>query len=163
MISVRTPVPNDAINVIFSNLWERGEQELEVLGLSRQMAASEVAAWRDQGFPSMSWSVDGLPVFICGLVPDGKRAATWFQATEDFVPHQREITRELRRRIEEDAARLGFEELEIFSACIHPRTGRWFKALGFELDVDRHPGNGQPRLYRFVRTIKGKSDVLPEG
>lgn len=161
-IEVSEPASNEAINIVMSNLWQRGLEELELVNVSRQSAAMQIAAWRDQGYPSMGWSVDGLPVFICGLVPDGKLASTWFQATDDFTQHQREITRALKRKIEDEAARLALDEVEIFSACIHPRTGRWFAALGFELDIDRHPAQGQPRFYRFVRKMKRESHVLLE-
>ena len=46
-------------------------------------------------------------------------------------------------------------EIEIYSTCVHPRAARWFQALGFALDVDRHSPT-RTRTYRFVRRFTGR-------
>lgn len=163
MTQLVTQATNASISHVMTHLWERGAQELEILGYSRQYVAETIANMRDKGWPTMAFIVDDEPVCVCGLVLEegGKRAATWFQATEDFTRYQRQITRELRAHMEAAAAERAIEEIEIFSACVHPRAGRWFKALGFELDVDRHPGQDMPRTYRFVRRFpKEEGHVL---
>jgi hypothetical protein len=122
-----------------------------------------ILARRDRGEPTFSFRADGVPIFIAGLTraDDPEAMATWFQATEDFNVYMREITTRLRAGIDAAAKERSLKYVEIFSPCVHPRTGRWFKALGFDLDVDfHHQLTNGARLYRFARHFDGGGDVL---
>jgi hypothetical protein len=162
-VRVTEAVP-EAVNYVFDNLWERGGQELAILGYSVDQARAIVTHQRLSGAPTLAVWIDGAPALICGLMrtdsPDGM--ATWFQATEAFTEHARQITKELRAKLEGAATTYNLKFIEIVSPCVHPKTGRWFAALGFRLDVDRHiraRDDLQQRLYRFERRF---DHVLPE-
>lgn len=157
----------DAVDYIFSNLWERGARELAMIGLSTDRARAIADHQCSIGMPTMAIWFDGEPVLICGLMSTDHPNAmvTWFQATEMFTHYAREITVEVRKQLEHVARARNLDYVEIISPCVHPRTGRWFRALGFRLDVDRYipvancPGE---RLYRFVRRFSREdSHVLP--
>lgn len=148
---------NDAIEFVLNNLWERGEEELELLGVNKGRAAELILDWRDRGEPTFSFRADGVPIFIAGLTrtDDPHAMRTWFQATEDFNLYSREITVKLREGIEKIAESWELEYVEIFSPCVHPKTGRWFRALGFTIDLDYHSKTqAGATLYRFVRRLR---------
>lgn len=156
---------NEAIQFVLNNLWDRGEAELEIMGIPKVRAAEMIIERRERGEPTFSFRVDGVPIFIAGLTraDDPSAMATWFQATDDFNAYAREITQRLRVGVEASAKTYGLKYVEIFSPCVHPKTGRWFKALGFDLDVNYHQKlpNGA-KLYRFVRNFDGGGNVLPQ-
>jgi len=149
---------NEAIEFVLNNLWERGQEELQIIGITPGIAAETILARRERGEPTFSFRAGDEPVFIAGLTrtDDPQAMATWFQATEAFNEHAREITCRLRQGIEDIARAHNLTYVEIFSACVHPKTGRWFKALGFDLDLDYHcrAKTGAP-MYRFVRHFEG--------
>ncbi len=151
---VITEANNEAIEFVLQNLWDRGEIELELLGKTKTWAAQYIIQERDSGAPNWALWHSDQPILIAGLVSsdDPTGMCTWFEATEAFRFHAPEITRLVRQKLEDAAGAryLGF--VEIFSACVHPRTGRWFKALGFNLDVDYHRvAESGAKIYRFVR------------
>lgn len=149
---------NDAVEFVLNNLWARGEAELEILGIPKAKAAEMILERRDRGEPTFSFRADGEPIFIAGLTrsDDPQGMATWFQATEGFNEYSREITVRLREGIERAAEANNLTFVEIFSVCVHPKTGRWFRALGFNLDVDYHSRTSSgATVYRFVRTFGG--------
>lgn len=149
----------EAVDHILANLWERGREELAILDVSNDHARSVINGQVARGAPTMAIWIDGSPVVMLGLMPSDlpRGMKTWFQATDTFVHYARPITLELRRAMENAAKERGLDFIEIFSVCVHPSAGRWFRALGFELDVDRHIAvsvENPRRLYRFVRTFK---------
>lgn len=147
-----TDASPEAVDYVLTNLWERGEQEFALLGITKEQAAGFIARQRDVGLPTMAGWIDSDPVFISGLThaDDPSGMVTWFQATELFTPYVHPITHALREAMERTATAYNLAYIEIHSPCVHPKSGRWFKALGFDLDVDRHVAQG-PTLYRFVR------------
>ena len=161
-----TEATNEAIQHVLSNLWDRGEAELAHLGLTHAAAAAFILQRRDDGAPTFAlWSGEE-PLFVAGLVNSENCAGlrgmnTWFQATHRFHVHYREITRALRAGLEAEASRYELDFVEIFSSCPHEKTGRWFRALGFELDVDYHYIlKTGVRMYRFVRDFGRERHVL---
>jgi len=145
----------DMIDHVVANLWDRGAQELEILGVSRERAVEMMNDCREAGNPTLAWSVDGVPVFVTGLLPTGPGVmCSWFLATRRFHAFQRRITMTLWRELERVAEERQLREIEIYSTCVHPRAARWFQALGFVLDVDRH-SSPRTRTYRFVRRFTG--------
>lgn len=149
-------VTPQAARHVVDNLWERGAQELDILGISRGEALNVMAHCLERGYPTLAWSVDGIPVVVTGLMPTGPGVmCSWFLATEEFTRYQRSITLAVWREMEQVAKARGLREIEVFSTCRHPEAARWFEALGFRLDVDRHPGEGGIRTYRFVRKFEG--------
>lgn len=165
-MSVELTIANatlEDVGFVFGHLWERGRLELEVLGLTPEEGCAYAAGLLGAG-PTVVFAVDSEPVLVTGMVPivsSPGGMATWFQATAAFSSYAIPITRELRRRLDEYAAQNGIQFVEIVSPCVHPRTGRWFGALGFTLDVNRYIPNrtGIGRLYRFERRFQGASDV----
>jgi|GEM_PF-2019850 len=154
----------DAVDFVMENLWQRGQEELAILGIETEVARGIIAHQRAIGMPNMAIWIDDEPVIICGVMrtdhPHGM--ATWFQATEMFTPFMRPITAQLRESLERTALAFGLEFLEIISPCVHPKTGRWFRALGFALDLDRYiqAKDGVNRLYRYERKFSGGASVL---
>lgn len=161
-----TEATPEVVGHIISNLWERGQRELEILGIEPASAIAIMDHQRSLGAPTMAIWFDGEPVVFCALMrtDDPLGMVTAFQATELFSHYVVPITKLLRRALERSARQYGLEFIEIFSPCVHPRTGRWFEALGFRLDLNRFipAKNGGGRLYRFERRFpKGvMSDVL---
>lgn len=159
----------EAVNHVFDNLWERGARELEMLGFSNEMARGFVAYQVQAGMPTLALWFDNEPVVIMGLArSDNPNAmSTWFQATELFTEFARPITEELRRQIAHVGETRNLDYVEIISPCVHPHAGRWFRALGFNLDVNRFipiREGSQERLYRFERRfVKEGKNVLPQG
>ena len=153
-----------AVDFIIENLWERGRKELDLMGYDLDSAMGAIQSWRQQNLPTMAVSFEGKPVFMAGLVPvKAQVMQTWFQATDEFTTHARQITVILRKRLEEEAEARNLAELEIYSMCVHPKSSEWFGLLGFSLDHDyHHVCSGGARLYRFVRRFdhKVERDVL---
>lgn len=148
-----TEATHQVVDHITENLWERGREELALIGVPPEMMAPLIDTYRQSNQPTMAVWIDGVPVFMAGLVSTGPAMmCTWFQATEAFTRHARLITTLLRRRLEYEAEQRGLSEIEIHSPCVHPKSGKWFGLLGFDLDVNYYlPSNGGARLYRFVR------------
>jgi hypothetical protein len=157
-----TEASPEAVDFVMSNLWQRGRDELGVLDISDEAARAIIAHQRAIGAPTMALWVDGRPVVILGLMHTGEPRAmrTWFQATEEFSDNALAITQQLRDSMAQFADARGLDYIEIVSPCVHPLAGRWFKALGFDFDVDRYMMIGQNRLYRYVRHFKGGENVL---
>lgn len=158
-----TEATNEAVEHVLNNLWSRGEEELSLLEISHSAAAQFILARRAEGAPTFAFWADDEPLFVTGLVwsDNGRGMNTWFQATHRFPLFFREITRHLRAGLEAEARRNDLDFMEVFSVCVHERTGRWFRSLGFELDLDYHFfTNRGTRMYRFVRNFKGSSGVL---
>lgn len=170
MSEVRTTTATEnAVNFVLDNLWDRGERELSILGVTTDMARAMIAQQRNAGAPTMALWVDDEPVAISGLLRTDNPVGmcTWFQATTAFAAHARPITRELRKKLAYAAEIYNLDYIEIVSPCVHEHTGRWFGALGFRLDVNRYlllrEGSDQ-RLYRFERRFdQGGPRVLPQG
>lgn len=154
-----TEATPEAVDHVFANMWDRGREELCILGLSSERAREILEAERKAGNPSMAIWFDGEPVVILGLMrtADPAGRVTWFEATDLFARFARQITHQLRLSMENAARDFALDFIEIFSPCVHPASGRWFRALGFGLDVNRHltvSGANPRRLYRFVRTFQ---------
>jgi hypothetical protein len=160
-----TEATADAVDHVFGNLWERGQQELAVLGYPLDVARAIVNRQRETGAPTLALWIDDEPIVISGLMKtdNPKGMSTWFQATDAFAHFALPLTKEIRYQLEETARAYDLDYIEIVSPCVHPKTGRWFGALGFNLDVDRfiplREGSDQ-RLYRFERKF---DHVLPQG
>lgn len=162
-----THASDESVAFVLDHLWDRGRQELDILGITPEVAMGMIAQQRQAGLPTMAIWVDNEPVVISGLLrlADPLGMVTWFQATDLFAGHARAITKELRAKLAFAASMYDLAYIEINSPCTHPDTGRWFGALGFHLDVDRfirvREGSEQ-RLYRFVRHFDRSGDVLPQ-
>lgn len=156
-----SPATAEAVDYVLANLWERGQRELEILKITPEVVIGIIAHQRDNlDAPTMAILIDDEPVIICGLMPcDHPRGMkTWFQATEQFSAYARPITIQVRGSLERAAEKFGLDFMEIFSPCVHPRTGRWFAALGFNLDVHHYlTAPGGERLYRFERRFDRKA------
>jgi hypothetical protein len=134
------PASADHVDFICANMWERGVLELAGLGLTVEQWRSKAHRFIENG-ESAAILFDGVPVCVIGL--DGN--ATWFQATDGFLVHFREITKQLRKfgKTRPDTV--------IHSQCIHPKTAVWFRRCGFEWDgCVGATVTGKP-LYRFRR------------
>lgn len=147
-----------AVDHVFANMWARGREELQILGLSSERARDILESERAAGNPSMAIWFDGEPVVILGLMraTDPAGRVTWFEATDLFARFARPITQCLRDSMARFAKENDVDFIEIFSPCVHPASGRWFRALGFGLDVNHHAtvsADNPRRIYRFVRTF----------
>jgi len=134
------------IDYIFDTLWDRGKEELRLLGHTSFTAKRLAREYVSTGISSGVLSGEN-PVLITGITrePDG-RAITWFQATDEFTRYVEPITRLMRHECE-----CFGQELSIYSVCVHPQTEKWFRILGFKLDgwMEKLPTGGW--LRRFVR------------
>lgn len=149
-----TEATPEVVGHVIGNLWERGQRELQILGIEPESAIAIMDQQRSLGAPSMAMWFDGEPVFFCALMrtDDPRGMASAFQATDLFAQYVRPITRTLRRIQTAAAKQYDLDFIEIISPCVHPESGRWFGALGFQLDVDRYVrSRSGERLYRFVR------------
>ncbi len=161
-----TEATDDAIEHVINHLWANGRDELKLLESGHDEAANYVVNRREEGAPTFAMWHDGEPLFITGLVfSDTSTNAcrgmmTWFLATDRFPLFYREITRRLKRGIEEQARKFDLDYVEIFSACIDYRAGRWFQLMGFEIDLDYHHVFKGHRFYRFVRRFRRGDHVL---
>lgn len=160
MTSMRiTAVTPEARDFVFDRLWQRGREELEILGISEDEARGIIHHEVVSGAPTMALWIGEAPVVILGLMrtddPYGMR--TWFQATDLFTRYARQITQQLRGSLTQFAHARHLDYIEVVSPCVHPDSGRWFAALGFELDVNRYlrapmlVDGVERRLYRFER------------
>lgn len=124
---------------VFCRLWERGVKELAGLGYTVDEAARVAIDFckRDE---SKALLADGVPVCVFGAV----NGVTWFQATDDFVKHHREVTKCIR-----DLAKR--KDYVIYSQCVHPLTERWFRSCGFVRDDFESETVTGAKLYRFRR------------
>jgi hypothetical protein len=161
-LSCKEASPN-AVNFVLNNLWTRGAQEFEILKITREGAAAAIESMRQAGMPMRSLWIDDEPVVVMGMIRipgDPTGMSTWFQATDLFNAYARALTKEVRALIEQGAATYNLAYVEIESPCVHPRTGRWFRALGFELDPNWHSvaRGTTSKLYRFVRKFDRKED-----
>ena len=123
---------------VCAHLWERGVEEIAGFGLTP-------AEWRESVIERIKGEAyailhDGVPVCVFGQV----NGMTWFQATEAFTEHHREITKRLHD--------MGAErDLVVYSLCIHPRTEAWFLRCGYARDDwQGETVTGKP-VYRFRR------------
>lgn len=161
-----TTVSPEARDYVLANLWQRGREELDILGISEDAARGIIQSEVERGSPTWALWIDERPVVVMGLMlidePFGMR--TWFQATDDFNTYARAITQQIRDSMSQFAASRNLDFIEIVSPCVHPQSGRWFKALGFELDLNRYlraSENNDRRLYRFERRfVKEGARVL---
>lgn len=146
----------ERVDHVLAHLWERGRVELEDLGVPLSLARAECLEHAALG---TGWAIlsDGVPVVLTGLVRTGPRSAgTWFLATDDFERAFREVTALILERLPAECERLGFEEVEILSACRHPKADRWFKAMGFTSDPGHNgaTASGVP-IRRYVKSVGG--------
>lgn len=144
----------EAVDHIFSNLWERGQLELSILGIDLETARHIAYNEHYIGAPTQALWFDDEPVLICGLMridnPFGMR--TWFQATDLFGVHAKTITSQMKEMMAEGARQYNLDFIETISPCVHPKTGRWFGAMGLAIDIDYHiKSRGGEKLYRFER------------
>ena len=140
-----SPVTADTALYVLDKLWPRGEEELRQLGLSKEDAFYRFLHYATLGRNQTLW-FDGKPVVIVGIATEGDESFTWFQATDDFERHAGQITRHIRR----EAAQHG-GPLHIYSVCVHPDTGRWFRVMGFVQDVFSQRLPSGATLRRFTR------------
>lgn len=126
------------VRSVYNRLWARGVEELAGLGLTVEQGLDRAIGYLSRG-GSRAILFNGDPVCVFGEVD----RMTWFQATEAFVDHYREITKRLKA--------LGERGYIIYSQCVHPRTEAWFKRLGYKRDHwTGTTVTGKP-LYRFVK------------
>lgn len=140
MIYELVPVTMPLLNRVCLNLWDRGRQELRQMGLTPMAAYRIATEWAAQeGARSGVLLADGNPLLATGIAVDNGTAFTWFLATEQALDHMLAVTRMLRRELKAWGG-----PVVLKSACVHPDTPRWFRALGF-----RHVGDaGMLHIYR---------------
>lgn len=115
--------------------WQCGVEH-EVYGiLTRQVY--EIALGFFRAAPSWTYSLNGLPACVFGVLPDG---FTWFLATKDYFAGPGPV-RAARRKLDEVVDRPVFSR----SMSTHPGTARWFRLLGFE-KVGANLYARQPRI-----------------
>lgn len=115
---------------MWPNLWLRGLEEIDRLGMSDKEAFDTLLSCSVRGRGGFLLA-DGEPVLIAGVMAADEPAVydTFMQATEDFPRHYREIVRQMRRYV--NAVR---GTVRIYSVTVHPKSERFFRAIGFEPD-----------------------------
>lgn len=146
MTYTQHPVTPALLARLWVNLWERGRTEAELCGLSLQQLFDLFLSNAAQGAGGILCA-DGEPILCAGLCTDGREVTTFMAATDDFDRHWRQIVRTIRAFVRERDG-----PIYIYSVTVHPKSARFFGALGFEPDL---PWLGQTRtgapLYRFKR------------
>lgn len=143
------PLTDHDANIVLHNLWQRGREEISLLGQELPDVKKLLQANAD---PRASFAIhfNNQPIAICGAFDMGNdEYSTWFLAVEmprrllvDMIPMLRGV-------ILDKARDIGIKRLNCYSPCIHPRAPEWFKAIGFH-EVLYTPPPGSPNVRRFV-------------
>jgi hypothetical protein len=124
-----TPVTEDRLRYIFANLWQRGVEELALLGMTPDGGRERYQEYANHSFKCGVLERNATPVAVLGISSDNAGAFTWFQATDEFHSNVKAITRRIR-----DESRAYPGPLSIYSVCVHPETERWYGVCGFSKD-----------------------------
>lgn len=147
MTYTREPVTPERLALVFAYLWPRGREEAKRNGLHVEDVYRLFLTYTHRG-PCGILCADGVPVMASGICADGDSAFTWFQATDKFDDHAREITKVLRRESQKYPG-----DVYIYSVMVHPQTERWFRALGFAKDDWEGKTAANWPLFRFRRRL----------
>ena len=148
-VVVREPVTPAALAFVLQNLWPRGVEEMNRLGLNTLQAFARFMAYAEMPDADAAiLSVDGEPIVAVGIASEGEERFTWFIATSQFDAHGKAITKFIRRYVREHEGALC-----IYSVCVHPDTEKWFRLLGFVRSAwVSETREGWP-LYRFEKEM----------
>lgn len=139
------PLTDHDANIVLHNLWQRGREEISLLGQELPDVKKLLQVHAD---PRASFAIHfhDQPIAVCGAFDMGNdEYSTWFLAVEmprrllvDMIPM-------LRYQIQARAKSLNMKRLNCYSPCIHPRAPEWFKAIGFHEVL-----HDSPKVRRFV-------------
>jgi hypothetical protein len=134
---------------VLDHLWCRGEEELRLLGVTKEQAFDRMCGFAQSGLHAFCLEFDGAPVIVMGeSVDDDGTSCTWFQATAGFDKHAFEITGFLLDELEKHSGLL-----RIYSVCVHKDTARWFRVLGFTKTDWQMVLPSGATLHRFERNL----------
>jgi len=123
------PAEPEYVVYILENLWERGREELRLLGVTTVSEAfiRMMDFIRGGTNSGVLCGPEGKPIIVTGMFrEDTGQMVTWFQATEEFTKYVEPITRLMMHEIECYGG-----DISVYSVCVHPQTERWFKLMGF--------------------------------
>jgi hypothetical protein len=141
---LRIEPAQDHLRYVLDNLWPRGVEEFERLGVTKEQAFDRFSGYIATGLRPIALVFD-RPVVVTGIGTEGGEQFTWFIATDEFERHASAITRQIRREARH------FDPLYIYSVCVHPDTEKWFRVLGFEKQDWRGTTAAGWPLFRFKR------------
>jgi hypothetical protein len=139
------PVTPELLARLWANLWERGHEEFRRNGLTLQQAFG-LFLHHSQVGDSGILCADGQPVLVAGVFQNGPEVTTFMEATQDFERHYRQIVRVIRSFVRKREG-----DIFIYSVTVHPKSARFFRALGFVPDVWQGQTPTGATLYRFKR------------
>jgi hypothetical protein len=139
------PLTDGDAAYVLLNLWQRGRDEMTVLGI-KSPQLQYILKWKTDPRASFAIHLENSPIVVCGAFNMGEgEYSTWFLAVELSRRELVGMIPLLRGTIKERAQDIGMKQLNCFSTCIHPRAPDWFRAIGFH----EVPHNS-PTVRRFV-------------
>lgn len=137
---------------VMLNLWQRGRDEIAVLGIQSSQF-QYILQWHADPRASFAIHLNDQPIAICGAFNlGGDEYSTWMLAVELARRDLVRMVPVLREAILDKARDLQVKRLNCYSPCIHPRAPEWFKAIGFH----EVPHNS-PVVRRFVMNFSQSS------
>lgn len=116
---------------------------------------AEIAVTHSAVYSDLTWvSVDaeGTPICAYGLTLLEDVAVPWLLGTDEMWKYRRELVRDARQWVDEQAERFG--PLENFVHADNAVHVRWLKHLGFRFDAKPYPlGLDGELFYRFYKHV----------